>query len=888
MQDLIGHSVGHYHILEQLGKGGMATVYKAFDTHLDRDAAIKFIRKEAFSQEILDRVLLRFDREAKSLARLTHPNIVPISDYGEYDGSPYLVMPYLIGGTLKQFLGKPMALGLACKLLKPIAEALAFAHQKGIVHRDVKPANILLTENHQVMLSDFGIARILEIEQTATLTSTGVGIGTPEYMAPEQGLGREVDGRADIYSLGIIFYELLTGSKPYTADTPMAVVLKQTTAPLPPLSTFNLNLPERVDHILVKALAKDPDNRYQNMAELANVFSEYGDRNSVIGGNILTMGGDTFSTIHEVVHTKTPHETFEKINTISKPSTQAEINDDRSSSSIQVKTGKSRTLVLVSIIGVLVIGAALLGIFLRQKPVAPIAPDLLPTAEPIYVPESVEIVLPTPGQVIPVGQALILSKTGEVFLTLDNGTSIAINKNDLIGTGAGVMIKTLAGTTSFTLPNGSTVFLGENTLLELSEVSNVEEGMFKSKLILRSGQVLSVVTLAKDESFFITNPEGAYAQVTGSIMGVVVDPQNDKSFTVDCLEGHCQMSSSQEDPPVDVPAGQSRQLGNNESTRNIDESKGDYWKKLVETNGVELSLVFFSPTITPGIAPNNQKTRTPSVTPISPGNTMGLFTFTPSSGLILSQTPSIIQTSTSTPVKTATSATQVADCYPVINTVLPAGSGSISVSPAQNCLGGYLAGTYITATISINSGYLIQQWGSPCAASTSSTCSTTVTGATYFNVNNYTCYPATGSVRMGQGSVTILTPPNCGSLYANTNVTFRADPAPGYYFSYWDQATFLTSNPYTKSPGSTGVKAEANFMPTISLNLSKIGSGSISASPGPNLLGSYYYDGTQVTVTASPSDGYIFDHWEGDCSGSGGCSLTMTSNKSVTAVFVLP
>jgi serine/threonine protein kinase len=275
MPDLSGISIDRYHIIEPLGQGGMANVYKAYDTRLERNVAIKFIRRDAFSPDVLDMVLKRFDREAKSLAKLTHPNIVGIIDYGEYEGSPYLVMPYLQGGTLKQYLGTPMSIEKAASLLEPVADALAFAHQKGIVHRDVKPANILITEGGKPMLTDFGIARLLESGDGATLTGTGMGVGTPEYMSPEQAMGREVDGRTDIYSLGIVLFELVTGRKPYTADTPMAVVLKQTTEPLPRPSSIVPGITDTVEQILYKSLAKDPKDRYQSMTEFSEALSKF-------------------------------------------------------------------------------------------------------------------------------------------------------------------------------------------------------------------------------------------------------------------------------------------------------------------------------------------------------------------------------------------------------------------------------------------------------------------------------------------------------------------------------------------------------------------------------------------------------------------------------------
>ena len=268
MPDLTGQSIGRYHMLEQLGLGGMATVYEAFDTRLERYVAIKIIRTDQFAPAVLEQVLKRFEREAKALAQLSHPNIVHVHDYGEYEGEPYLVMEYLPGGVLKSKLGTAMPWREAVRLLLPIAQALAYAHEHNIVHRDVKPSNILLTEKGQPMLSDFGIAKILESEQTAGLTTTGMGVGTPEYMAPEQWTG-QAGPLADLYSLGVVLYELVTGRKPYSADTPAAIMLKQANDPLPRPGQFAPDLPDGVEKVLFKALAKAPEDRYQNMGEFA-------------------------------------------------------------------------------------------------------------------------------------------------------------------------------------------------------------------------------------------------------------------------------------------------------------------------------------------------------------------------------------------------------------------------------------------------------------------------------------------------------------------------------------------------------------------------------------------------------------------------------------------
>ena len=271
---MIGKSLGRYHILEQLGEGGMAVVYKAFDTHLEVEVAVKVIRIEDLPPKIVNRSLKRFEREAKSLARLDHANIVRVTDYGKYEGQPYLVMPYLSGGTLKTRLrGKPIRPEEAADLLIPIADALAYAHKQGMIHRDVKPSNILISAKGNAMLTDFGVAKIIDEESTMDLTGTSATVGTPEYMAPEQATAKTVDHRADIYALGVVLYEMVTGRKPFQADTPMAVLIMHARDPLPRPSTFVPKLSGKVEQILLKTLAKDPKNRYQKMGEFTDALA---------------------------------------------------------------------------------------------------------------------------------------------------------------------------------------------------------------------------------------------------------------------------------------------------------------------------------------------------------------------------------------------------------------------------------------------------------------------------------------------------------------------------------------------------------------------------------------------------------------------------------------
>lgn len=266
-----GTDIGRYHILEQLGEGGMAVVYKAYDTVLERNVAIKVLRFNQMSSEVS---VKRFQLDAKILTKLDHSSIIKILDFGEFEDIPYLVMEYVSGGTLKQFIGKPIPWQQAVKLLIPIANALGYAHQNEIIHRDVKPSNILLNEKGEPFLTDFGIAKMLETTETLDLTKDGFGIGTPEYMPPEIFDERPLDKRADIYSLGIVLYELVTGRTPFKADTPLAVLKKHTVEPLPHPSMYVPSIPSRVEEILFKALAKKPENRFPSMEEFAGALED--------------------------------------------------------------------------------------------------------------------------------------------------------------------------------------------------------------------------------------------------------------------------------------------------------------------------------------------------------------------------------------------------------------------------------------------------------------------------------------------------------------------------------------------------------------------------------------------------------------------------------------
>lgn len=265
---LIGRSLGQFRIVERIGVGGMATVFKAYQPTLDRYVAIKVLpayhaRDPVFVQ--------RFVQEARSVARLAHPNIVQIHDFGDQDGITYIVMEYVDGGTLKDRLKGPLPPAETIDFIIQAAEGLDCAHRNGIVHRDVKPANMLVRKDGHLLLSDFGIAKILE--GSTNLTRAGTGIGTPQYMSLEQGVGRPVDRRSDIYSLGIVFFHCLTGHVPFTADNPLSITMMHMNHPLPVDHLVAAAVPAPIIQVVQKMTAKDPDERYQSTDVLVDALT---------------------------------------------------------------------------------------------------------------------------------------------------------------------------------------------------------------------------------------------------------------------------------------------------------------------------------------------------------------------------------------------------------------------------------------------------------------------------------------------------------------------------------------------------------------------------------------------------------------------------------------
>ncbi len=267
----VGENVGPYRIVQQLGQGGMATVYKAFHAALDRYVAIKALHP-AFGED--PNFEARFQREARLVARLEHPHIVPIYDYAEHEGRPYLVMKFIEGDTLKARLQKgPLTSAEIQDVVDSVGSALAYAHKQGILHRDIKPSNVLIGNDGVMWLADFGLARIAQAAES-TLSSDMI-MGTPQYISPEQAMGdKKLDEGTDIYSFGVMLYEMVVGQVPFNADTPFSIIHDHIYSPLPMPRAINPRVPEPVERVLLKALAKERADRYPDVDTLVRAFKD--------------------------------------------------------------------------------------------------------------------------------------------------------------------------------------------------------------------------------------------------------------------------------------------------------------------------------------------------------------------------------------------------------------------------------------------------------------------------------------------------------------------------------------------------------------------------------------------------------------------------------------
>ena len=358
---LIGQTLGKYKIVELIGRGGMAAVYKGYQQDVDRYVAVKVLSPHPAQDE---QFVQRFRLEARTIARLQHPHILPLYDYGDQDDILYLVMPWLEGGSLAERIRDvgPLSLAETERILRQVASALDYAHRQGMIHRDIKPDNILLSAEGDALLSDFGIVKL--IEGGTGLTGTGGMVGTPAYMAPEQAHGEPIGPAADIYALGVVVYEMLTGVQPYSADTPVQMLLKHISEPVPKIGSILEGVPVAVDLVMQRVLAKEPEARYPTAGEFAVAFAK-----AITGLGIETVG-----------------EPQRRAAVAAQPTPQAGSTVAENQTVIPVSRGMNVLYLVVgaAVLALLVAGLALL-VVLNREPVVVVADA---TETPLVLPSS--------------------------------------------------------------------------------------------------------------------------------------------------------------------------------------------------------------------------------------------------------------------------------------------------------------------------------------------------------------------------------------------------------------------------------------------------------------------------------------------------------------------
>lgn len=284
----VGKTLGQYQLVELVGEGGLAAVYKAYQASLKRWVAVKVLH------EGYDETLARFRREAEAVARLRHRNILVVYEYGEQEGYPYIVMELVEEGTLKDYLkDEPMDWNKVIRLAIPVAEALHYAHQQGLIHRDVKPSNILMPQEDWPLLADFGLVKVLDAEQA--LTATGMIMGTPAYMAPEQASGETIDHRVDMYALGVILFRMITGRMPFDYENPHLLMMAHLSESPPAPRQFNPACPPELESIILTVLQKERDERYPDMQTMANALKYVLNMSTVV----VSSTGPAFTELPE-------------------------------------------------------------------------------------------------------------------------------------------------------------------------------------------------------------------------------------------------------------------------------------------------------------------------------------------------------------------------------------------------------------------------------------------------------------------------------------------------------------------------------------------------------------------------------------------------------------
>jgi uncharacterized repeat protein (TIGR02543 family) len=887
MPNLVGQTIAdRYRVDEFLGRGGMAEVYKAWDKDRSTYLALKLLRKD-LAQDVV--FLRRFRREARNLAQLQHPHIVRFYGLEQDELQAFMLMDYVEGEDLKTeiFLhrGEGIPPRQSLEIIHPVCSALTYAHRCGYIHCDVKPGNIMLEDNGKVLIADFGIARL-----TDSATATMVGAGTPAYMAPEQVKGLDPEPQTDIYSLGVVLFEMLTGGeRPFTGERAettgtMSAKVRWEQVNLDPISprTFTSDLSPELEKVVLTCLEKDPADRYPTPLDLLN-----GLQVAVGIGQPEVAEDQAARQVPEiqgepepaVIESETP---ASEAPIQLEPEPASEPSEALESDDIKPSPAQKPNLRWSWIGGAL--GSLLLitiGIFYFTGILNPLFPSLnqqggiglgkststaVPASglgkSPTAVPAT-GIAKNTPTPQLPLQASRIERVTGTVNSVIPGGEDIDVTNGTILPSGRGSILRTQDGKVKLILPDSSILYLDKYSELELRQVSDPRGDEKDTDLQLNYGRVLAHVSLEPEFTFTIHVPTGAWAEVVGSIMSVTYAPDDNQRFDVDCIEGHCVQGGVHAGEEIELLGGQHSFLFTSGAPNGPDQSRNELWEGLASALG--------NPTIIPSI-----KTWTPTSTP-EDGDGEATLTPTPTATIA----PTVVVTTEVPPTFTPT---PTPTCYDLSTS---ASNGDINVSPGPNCGGGkYLEGTELTLTAQADSGYYFAQWGGDLSGGTNPE-SLTMNGnknvTAQFN-EDIPDYNLTTSVHpSGSGSVSVS--PSGGTYQAGTEIELTANPSSGYVFSEWSGGATGGQNPrYITMDGDKNVTA--NFLECVSLSASASPSagGDLSISPSPN-CGSRYVPGTEVTISQSKNSGYVFDGWSGACTGTGSCSITMDSDKSVTANY---
>jgi Protein kinase domain len=485
---LVGRMLGKTLITDLLGHGGMATVYKGYQQEIDRYVAVKVLPPHP-GQDV--GFVDRFKLEARTIARLQHPHILPVYDYGNEDDILYLVMAFVPGGSLAELIAQgPLPLERVSRVLREIAPALDYAHRQSVIHRDIKPGNILLDKEGNALLADFGIVKLLE--GGSGMTSTGGVVGTPAYMAPEQANGQPVDGRTDIYALGVVVFEMLSGNQPFSAETPVQLLLKHLTEPAPSIRDRVAGIPHSIDAVIHRALAKDPSARYQSATDFANDFNE------------ALRTGDA-STLDLTKPLPSMTKTGDAVPRPTSPNMRTEMVAEAPQVVTQTVLPAPRSSVLPTLVmGLAAIGAllvAVLALITANDRNAVVAATATPTAAPTQAPTQVVQALPSFGSVRfsnqgAIGDTIVIqaeqmglpASSSEYVVWLQNtdaDTVLRLGVLDVDALGSGSL--------QFTSPDGKCLPALYNRLLITEET---EETDAPSEAVAYSGSVPIEVTQA--------------------------------------------------------------------------------------------------------------------------------------------------------------------------------------------------------------------------------------------------------------------------------------------------------------------------------------------------------------------------------------------------------